>query len=113
MFWFLLCVAHPINDYFDLEADKTAKPKAPLVTGAIRLNEAKVIIVLNYIIGIFLLTILTPNWASRTFAIIMLLLTYGYSVPPFRFAGRGIYGNIFLTGAVIVPFLGGWTAVNG
>lgn len=106
-------MAHPINDYFDREADKIGKPKAPLVTGVISLNEAKVIILLNYLIAIILIAIIPPNEATRIFAIIMLFLTYGYSAPPFRFAGRGIYGNIFVSGAIFVPFLGGWVAVKG
>ncbi|MDY6931523.1 MAG: UbiA prenyltransferase family protein, partial [Halobacteriota archaeon] len=113
LYWFLCCVSHPINDYYDLEADKTGKPKAPLVTGAISLNEAKIIIAINYIIGLILVLIMPPNSASMMFAAFMLAITWAYSAPPFRFAGRGIYGNIFLSGAVLLPFLGGWTAVNG
>ena len=113
LYWFLCCVSHPINDYYDLEADKTGKPKAPLVTGAISLNEAKIIIAINYIIGLILMLTIPPNSASMMFAAFMLTITWAYSAPPFRFAGRGIYGNIFLSGAVLFPFLGGWTAVNG
>ena len=113
LYWFLCCVSHPINDYYDLEADKTGKPRAPLVTGVISLNETKIIIAINYIIGLILVLTLPPNSASMMFAALMLTLTWVYSAPPFKFAGRGIYGNIVLSGAVLFPFLGGWTAVNG
>lgn len=113
LFWVLNTVAHPINDYFDREADKTGRPNTPIPRGELSLNEVKIIIILNYIFAIACIAILPPNWESRTFAIFGLILTIVYSASPFRLVGRGILGNFALSGAGIFPLWSGWTAVNG
>ncbi|MDY6964933.1 MAG: UbiA family prenyltransferase [Halobacteriota archaeon] len=113
LFWFLNCVAHPINDYYDREADKHGRPNAPIPADLLSLDEVKAIAIINYVIAIVLIAIIPPNWACRTMAIVGLFFTYSYSAPPFRLAARGILGDLTVAAAESIAFIGGWTAVVG
>ncbi|MDY6964932.1 MAG: UbiA family prenyltransferase [Halobacteriota archaeon] len=113
LFWFGNCVAHPINDYFDRDADKYGRPGAPLPAGLLSLEEVKIIAILHYIIAIILIAIIPPNWACRMMAIIALFFTYAYSATPFRLAARGILGNLTVAVVYSITVIGGWTAAVG
>ena len=113
LFWFINCVAHPINDYFDRDADKTGRPNAPISSGILSLGEVRIIVILNYIIAFILIAVLPPNFESQAFALLGLFLTYIYSAPPFRTAGRSILGPLSVSGVLLIPFLSGWLAING
>lgn len=96
-----MCVAHPLNDYYDRETDKTLRPETPIARDELTLNEVKFIIVLHYAITIILIAVLPPNWACRTFAILGLIITFIYSAPPIRTAGRSFFGGLTISSGIV------------
>ena len=114
LFWFMTNTAHALNDYFDREADKTGRPRAPIPAGLLSLKQVKVIIVANYIIGIILILALSPNYITALFALIHLFMGFIYSTPPIRMCNKAIGGAVTISiGAFMIPLLGGWSAIAG
>ncbi len=113
LFWFIQCVAHPINDYIDRESDKTGRPSAPIPAKLLTLKQVKIIIGLDYIIAVLLILIIPLNLPAKIFATIALIYTYIFSAPPIQTNTRGILASITLATVVIIAFLGGWTAAVG
>jgi len=113
LFWFGMCAAHPVNDYFDRETDKSLKQDAPLTSGSLSLNEVKYIALIHYAIMIIMIAVIPPNWVVRTFAILALIVTYVYSAPPLRMVGRSILSPLTISAGFIFSLAGGWAAVRG
>ncbi|MCK4432347.1 MAG: UbiA family prenyltransferase [Methanomicrobia archaeon] len=118
IFWIILNTAHPVNDYFDREIDKIARPDAPLPSGDLSPEEAKKSVMLHYIL-VPLLVILIASVLSvetvplMTIAFFGLVLTAIYSIPPIRMRKRGILKDITVGLAPSTAFLGGWVAIKG
>jgi len=118
IFWFLNNVAHTINDYFDREIDKYARPDAPIPSGDLTPEEAKRDMILHYIIApvlIILIAKLLPvkTLPLMTVAFFGLALTAIYSAPPIRMRKRGILKDFTIGLILPVVFLGGWMAIKG
>lgn len=112
LFWFGMCAAHPINDYFDKETDKSLRQDAPLAAGSLSPNEVKYVAIIHYAIMIILIAVIPPNWAVRVFAILGLIVTYTYSAPPFRMVGRSILSPLTIAAGLIFSLAGGWASVR-
>lgn len=99
-----------LNDTLDREADRVNHPERPLVTGAIRVTQAKTLTAVLFVASIVLIApVVTRAWLLAPILAVALgaLLTY-----EFRFKAEGVAGNLlvaFLTGAV---FLYGGAAVG-
>lgn len=113
LFWFGMCVAHPINDYFDRETDRHLRKDAPLSSGSLSLNEVRNVALVHYAIMILMIALIPPNWAVRTFAILGLIITYVYSAPPLRMVGRSILSPLTISAGLIFSLAGGWASVRG
>ena len=113
LFWFGMCAAHPVNDYFDRESDKSLRQDAPLASGSLSLNEVKYIALAHYAVMLLMIAVIPPNWAVRLFAILGLIVTYVYSAPPLRMVGRSILSPITIAAGFIFSLAGGWAAVRG
>jgi len=114
LFWMIHSTSGPVNDYFDRDSDKIGRPRAPIPSGLLTVNEAKVIVIFNYVIGIILIFVLSPNNLTIIFALIHLFLGLVYSAPPIRLCRTAVGGfSTIALGAIIVPFLGGWSATDG
>jgi len=113
LFWFIQCIAHPINDYTDRESDKTGRPTAPIPMGLLTLTQVKVIIGLDYTIAAILILIMPLNLPVKIFAAIAVVHTYIFSAPHIRTNARGILASLTVASAVIVAFIGGWAAAVG
>jgi geranylgeranylglycerol-phosphate geranylgeranyltransferase len=113
LFWFIQCIAHPINDYIDRESDKIGRPDAPIPMKILTLRQVKIIIGLDYIIAAILILILPLNFPAKFFATIFFIHAYIFSAPPVHATARGILANIILATAFVTTFIGGWTAAVG
>jgi 4-hydroxybenzoate polyprenyltransferase len=79
-----------VNDIGDIEVDKKSsellKRNRPLVTGAISIKEAKALAILFYLLSLF--TSLFYGFSATIFAIVVILFSLSYSLPPFKFSSR-------------------------
>ncbi|MDH5442883.1 MAG: UbiA family prenyltransferase [Candidatus Hadarchaeaceae archaeon] len=113
LFWFIQCIAHPINDYTDRESDKTGRPTAPIPAKLLTLKQVKIVIGLDYIIAAILILIMPLNLPVKILATIAVVHTYIFSAPPIRTNARGILASLTIASVVIVAFIGGWTSAVG
>lgn len=100
-----------INQIFDVEVDRINKPHRPLPAGTMSLREAWVQSLLFLMAALGLAW--SVNWQTFSLAGAAAILTYGYSAPPLRTKGRGIWANI----TVALPrgtllFAAGWSSVK-
>jgi len=107
-----------LNDYIDVEIDRTAHPERPVVTGEITRIQARNIGAGMLILSI-LLSLLTRDVASIVIVIIAVILMISYET---MLKQRGFVGNLtiaLLTGMVFLlagALVGDWTlniAVGG
>ncbi|MCK4637453.1 MAG: UbiA family prenyltransferase [Methanomicrobia archaeon] len=117
LFWMILNTAHPVNDYFDREIDKIARPDAPLPSGDLSPEEAKKDVILHYMIVPPLIILIAKVLPVETIPLIIvaffgLALTAIYSVPPIR-TRRGILKDFIAGLSTPTTFLGGWVAIKG
>jgi 4-hydroxybenzoate polyprenyltransferase len=117
MFWIIHNTAHPVNDYFDREIDKLARPDAPIPSGEITAEEAKKSMMLHYIVTPALIILISVVVSAETIPLMTtaffgLLLGAIYSTPPIRLRKRGILKDIAIGLVLPIPFLGGWVAVQ-
>jgi len=118
LFWFVLNTAHPVNDYFDREIDKYARPDAPLPSGDLSPEEVKKDVIFHYIFVPLLIILIAKALPVETVPLMIvaffgLALTAIYSVPPIRTKKRGILKDISIGLAGPTAFLGGWVAIKG
>jgi len=118
LFWIVHNVAHPINDYFDREIDKYARPDAPIPSGDITPEEAKRDMILHYIMAPVLIILIAKLLPVKTLPLMTvafcgLALTAMYSAPPVRLRKRGILKDTAIGLVLPLPFFGGWIAIAG
>jgi len=118
LFWFLTNIAHIVNDYYDREIDRYARPDAPIPSGDITPEEAKKDAILHYIIAPPLIILIAKALPVETIPLMTvaffgLALTAIYSVPPIRTKKRGILKNVTVAIGPPTPLLGGWMAIKG
>lgn len=118
IFWLTHNTAHPINDYFDREIDRYARPEAPIPSGDLSPEDARKSAVLHYTVVpllIILIATVLPVKAGPliTVALFGVVLTALYSAPPIRLRRRGILKDVAIGLVLPLPFFGGWTAITG
>lgn len=118
LFWIILNTAHPVNDYFDREIDKIARPDAPLPSGDLSPGEAKKSVILHYMLVPLLVILIASVLSVETVPLMAaaffgLTLTAIYSAPPIRMRKRGILKDLTLGFPLPTAFLGGWMAIRG
>ncbi|HIQ24305.1 MAG TPA: hypothetical protein EYH50_04570 [Pyrodictium delaneyi] len=100
---FVAAAGYMINDYYDIETDRVAKPWRPLVSGTVQPNVARILAYIFFLLGIIASTNLGPCVA--VFVIVNVLLLHEYS----RWVKKtGFIGNIVvaLNSAATVLFGG-------
>ncbi|MBZ0098350.1 MAG: UbiA family prenyltransferase, partial [Taibaiella sp.] len=84
-----------VNDIGDVEVDRKSnelsKRTRPLVTNAITIKAARIIAFSFYLLSI--LTSFLYGISATLFAVVIILFSLAYSLPPFRFCARP-YGSI-------------------
>lgn len=113
LFWFLHCIAHPINDYTDRGSDEIGRPNAPIPAGLLTLRQVRVIIYLDYVVAVILILILPLDLLTRILATIFLMMTFILSAPPIHTNARGILASVTVATAFVVAFIGGWVEAIG
>ncbi|HEC86466.1 MAG TPA: hypothetical protein ENI49_01135, partial [Thermoplasmatales archaeon] len=118
LFWYISNIAQVVNEYFDIEIDKIARPYAPIPSGQISREEAKKDTILHYIVALPLIILIVNALPVERIPLMIIafwgvVVTAIYSVPPIRTRERGVLKNITVTFSPITSFLGGWVSIKG
>lgn len=111
----LNAASNGLNQIYDLEIDRVNKPKRPLPSGRMSLNEAWMFTIVTYVMALVLAWLVMPNGRHECFWIVAvaLVITYVYSAPPLRTKRLGIWAN--LTIAIprgVLLKVAGWSSVK-
>jgi geranylgeranylglycerol-phosphate geranylgeranyltransferase len=104
---FVAAFGNIINDIFDLELDRKAKPFRPLPSGEISITGAKVMAVVCALLSL-ILSILISNYCLLIASIALILLTF--YTPLFK--GLGFWGNFLVAIVGALAFFYGAFAVG-
>ena len=111
----LNAASNAINQIYDLEIDRVNKPKRPLPTGALTINEAWVFTVAAFVVSWILAWLAAPGGSRECFWIVAFtsVLVWAYSAPPFRTKRHGIWANV----TIAIPRglllkVAGWSTVK-
>jgi len=103
----ITAASNSINDYFDIDIDKINKPHRPLPLGNITMKSCFKISMMEYLLGIILSFIISPQMA--VIAISVSLLTYLYAA----YLKRTIlWGNFAVSLCTAATFIYGGLSVN-
>lgn len=111
----LNAASNALNQIYDLEIDRVNKPKRPLPSGRLALQNAWVFTWITYGIALALAWFVEPGGRHECFWIVLIAtaITVLYSVPPFRTKRLGLWAN--LTIAIprgVLLKVAGWSAVK-
>ncbi len=104
--------SNAVNQIYDIEVDRINKPERPLPAGHLSIAHAWVVTVVGY------LAALACAWAVNDLLLLIVgftvLLTYGYSGPPFRTKRHWLMANVTIAipRGFLLP-LAGWAAIWG
>ena len=90
-----------LNDYIDVEIDKTAHPERPVVSGEITPTQAKNVGILMLVLSV-ILSLLTFDVYCIAIVVVAVILMFSYEM---FLKQRGFVGNVtiaFLTGLVFI-----------
>jgi geranylgeranylglycerol-phosphate geranylgeranyltransferase len=107
----LNAASNGINQVYDLEIDRTNKPKRMIPAGRMTVREAMVVSSVLYVVALALAWAI--NLQCFTLVLIAAILTIVYSVPPFRTKRWGLAANF----TIAVPRglllkVAGWSAAK-
>ena len=111
----LNAASNALNQIYDLEIDRINKPKRPLPSGRLSLREAWVFTILGYVLALALAWFVAPGGRRECFWIVVVasIITFLYSVPPFRTKRLGIWANITIAiPRGVLLKVAGWSAVK-
>jgi 4-hydroxybenzoate polyprenyltransferase len=107
--------SNALNQIYDVEIDRINKPKRPLPSGRISHREAWTFTLLGYAIALALAWLVAPGGRRECFWIVVVatIITFLYSVPPFRTKRLGIWANV----TIAIPRglllkVAGWSSVK-
>lgn len=111
----LNAASNALNQIYDLAIDKVNKPARPLPSGRLTIRQAWVFTWISYAIALILAWFVAPGGRRECFWIVLVaaILTFMYSVPPFRTKRHGLWANV----TIAVPRglllkVAGWSAVK-
>jgi 4-hydroxybenzoate polyprenyltransferase len=111
----LNAASNALNQIYDLEIDRVNKPKRPLPSGRMSLGQAWGFTVVTFGAAWTLAWFIAPGGRHECFWLVIAasVITWLYSVPPFRTKRLGIWAN--LTVAIprgVLLKVAGWSAVK-
>ncbi len=111
----LNAASNALNQIYDLEIDRVNKPGRPLPSGRLSIADAWRFTAIAYALALTLAWLVAPGGRRECFWIVVLamVITFLYSVPPFRTKRLGIWAN--LTIAIprgVLLKVAGWSAVK-
>jgi 4-hydroxybenzoate polyprenyltransferase len=111
----LNAASNALNQIYDLEIDRVNKPKRPLPSGRLSLRDAWVFTWITYAIALLLAWLVAPGGRHECFWIVLVatVITFLYSVPPFRTKRLGIWANVTIAiPRGVLLKVAGWTSVK-
>jgi 4-hydroxybenzoate polyprenyltransferase len=107
--------SNALNQIYDLGIDAVNKPARPLPSGRLSIRQAWIFTWICYALALWLAWLVAPGGRRECFWIVLVaaILTFVYSVPPFRTKRYGIWANV----TIAVPRglllkVAGWSAVK-
>lgn len=111
----LNAASNALNQIYDLAIDRVNKPARPLPAGRLTIRQAWYFTWITYAIALALAWFVAPGGRHECFWIVLIaaILTFAYSVPPFRTKRHGLWANV----TIAVPRglllkVAGWSAVK-
>ena len=107
--------SNALNQIYDLEIDRINKPKRPLPSGRISRREAWIFTIVAYIVALILAWLVAPGGRRECFWIVVVatIITFLYSVPPFRTKRLGIWANVTIAiPRGVLLKVAGWSSVK-
>jgi 4-hydroxybenzoate polyprenyltransferase len=111
----LNAASNALNQIFDVDIDRVNKPGRPLPSGRISSTEAWLFTGLGYAVALRLAWEVAPGGRRECFWIVVVaaMITFLYSVPPFRTKRRGIWANVTIAiPRGVLLKVAGWSAVK-
>ncbi len=111
----LNAASNALNQIYDLEIDRVNKPRRPLPSGRMSLAEAWLFTAVTYAVALMLAWQVAPGGRRECFWIVVVatLITFLYSVPPFRTKRLGIWANVTIAiPRGVLLKVAGWSAVK-
>jgi len=111
----LNAASNALNQIYDLEIDRVNKPRRPLPSGRMSLAEAWLFTAVTYTVALMLAWQVAPGGRRECFWIVVAatLITFLYSVPPFRTKRLGIWANVTIAiPRGVLLKVAGWSAVK-
>ena len=111
----LNAASNALNQIYDLEIDRINKPKRPLPSGRLSLQDAWIFTVAAYLVALALAWLVAPGGRHECFWIVLAAtaITVVYSAPPFRTKRLGIWANVTIAiPRGVLLKVAGWSAVK-
>src|SRR6188472_799948 len=92
----LNAASNALNQIYDLDIDRVNKPKRPLPSGRLSLDDAWIFTIAAYAVALVLAWLVAPGGRHECFWIVVAatVMTFLYSAPPFRTKRLGIWANV-------------------
>ena len=107
--------SNALNQIYDVEIDRVNKPKRPLPSGRVTIDQARIFTVVTYLLALLLAWFVAPRGRHECFWIVLVavIFTFLYSVPPVRTKRHGIWANV----TIAIPRglllkVAGWSSVK-
>lgn len=107
--------SNALNQIYDLEIDRINKPRRPLPSGRLSLQDAWTFTFISYAIALALAWLVSPAGRHECFWIVVVatIITVLYSAPPFRTKRLGIWANVTIAiPRGVLLKVAGWSAVK-
>lgn len=107
--------SNALNQIYDLEIDRVNKPRRPLPSGRMSIAEAWLFTAVAYAVAWTLAWLVAPGGRRECFWIVVgaTLMTFAYSMPPFRTKRLGIWANVTIAiPRGVLLKVAGWSAVK-
>jgi 4-hydroxybenzoate polyprenyltransferase len=111
----LNAASNGLNQIYDLNIDRVNKPKRPLPTNRLTLQEAWIFTLAAYAAALLLAWLVSPGGRHECFWLVLvaLAITYAYSAPPFRTKRLGIWANVTIAiPRGVLLKVAGWSAAK-
>ena len=111
----LNAASNALNQIYDLDIDRVNKPKRPLPSGRLSLDDAWIFTIAAYAVALVLAWLVAPGGRHECFWIVVAatVMTFLYSAPPFRTKRLGIWANVTIAiPRGVLLKVAGWSAVK-
>ena len=111
----LNAASNALNQIYDLEIDRVNKPRRPLLSGRMSIAHAWMFTAAAYVAALILAWLVAPGGRHECFRVVVVatVITFLYSMPPFRTKRFGIWANVTIAiPRGVLLKVAGWSAVR-